>query len=135
MPRWTVEYLGDDFERFYLKLPTYEQAVLTAAITHVLEAQGMDAFDGGWGKPLGGGLFEFRVQRSLDSILSPAGVEEGRPDASSKRVSLRLFCTFHGDRIVLLFHGYDKGRDPSRRRQQKQIARARKALAAWKRNG
>jgi hypothetical protein len=32
-----------------------------------------------------------------------------------------------------LFQGYDKGKDPSERRQQREIKRARKYLDAWKR--
>ena len=50
---------------------------------------------------------------------------------SDRRVLLRVFCTFHGDRVVLLLGGYDKGRDPSDKRQQKEIARARKLLKQW----
>ena len=93
MSSWRVEYFSDDFERFYLRLPAYEQAVVTAAITHVLEAHGIDAFDGGWGKPLGGGLYEFRVQRSLDAILSLAGVAPSQSETMGRQVSLRVFCT------------------------------------------
>jgi hypothetical protein len=48
-------------------------------------------------------------------------------------VLIRVFCTFHGDRIVLLYHGYDKKKDPSEKRQASEIARARKMHAAWKR--
>jgi len=39
--------------------------------------------------------------------------------------------TFYGDRVVLLFQGYDKGKDPSERRQTKEIRTARKHLRAW----
>jgi hypothetical protein len=52
---------------------------------------------------------------------------------ADRTVLLRVFCTFHGDRIVLLFHGYDKKKDPSAKRQAREIARARKLHAAWKR--
>ena len=45
-----------------------------------------------------------------------------------------MFCTFHGDKIVLLYHGYDKKRDPSERRQQREIAKARRLHQEWKRN-
>ena len=46
---------------------------------------------------------------------------------------LRVFCAFHGARIVLLFHGYDKLRDPSPKRQHKEIAKARKLNEEWRR--
>jgi len=132
MPEWTIEYFDKGFERFYLSLKTYEQAVVEAALTTVLEVHGIAAFDGGWGKPLGDGLFEFRIQRSLDAILALANPEQQTVKGSDRRVSLRIFCTFYGDKIVLLVHGYDKGRDSSPRRQQKEIARARALLRRWR---
>ncbi|MBX9470385.1 hypothetical protein [Microcella sp.] len=132
MPDWTLEYADASFERFYLSLKPYEQAVVEAALTTVLKVHGIASFDGGWGKPLGDGLFEFRIQRSLDAILTLAGSEATGTTASGRRISIRIFCTFHGDRIVLLLHGYDKGRDPSSRRQQKEIARARAVLKKWR---
>ncbi len=130
---WTVEYEGDAFTRFALSLPVYEQAVLRAAIEHVLAARGVDICSGEWGKPLGDGLYEFRIRRSLHAILSAAGVDSDPIPGSDRTVLIRVFCTFHGDRIVLLYHGYDKRRDPSQKRQQKEIARARKLHEAWKR--
>jgi len=42
---------------------------------------------------------------------------------------LRGFCHARGDRVVLLLGGYDKGADPSRRRQQREIETARRRLA------
>lgn len=132
MPAWTIEYFDKGFERFYLDLAPYEQAVVEAALTTVLAVHGIAAFDGGWGKPLSGGLFEFRIQRSLESILTLAGAEPPTDARPGARVSIRVFCTFHGDKIVLLLHGYDKGRDPSSRRQQKEIARARAMLKRWR---
>jgi len=56
-----------------------------------------------------GGLFEFRLR---DSALL-----------------LRVFCHAYGDRIVLLLHGYDKGVDPSDKRQAREIA---EATSTWK---
>lgn len=132
MPEWTIEYFDRAFERFYLALAPYEQAVAEAALTTVLAVHGISAFDGGWGKPLGGGLYEFRIQRSLEAILTLAGGEPPTEARAGARVSIRIFCTFHGDKVVLLLHGYDKGRDPSARRQQKEIARARAMLTKWR---
>lgn len=92
----------------------------------------MDVLATEWGKPLGQGLAEFRVRRSLEAIFREACASV--PDdvaGSDRRVLLRVFCAFHGDRVVLLLGGYDKGRDPSGKRQQKEIARARKVLKQW----
>lgn len=135
MTSWSVDYEGDSFERFFLSLPEYEQAVLTAAIEYVLVVHGIDICAGEWGKPLGDGLYEFRVRRSLDAILAEAGIEPPEDDlaGTDRQVLLRVFCTFHGNRIVLLYSGYNKKRDPSDRRQQQETKRARKAHAHWKR--
>jgi len=39
---------------------------------------------------------------------------------------------FYGEKVVLLLGGYDKGKDPKEKRQQREIARARKLLAQFK---
>ncbi|MGH7765561.1 MAG: type II toxin-antitoxin system RelE/ParE family toxin [Candidatus Dormibacteraceae bacterium] len=65
----------------------------------------------GSGRQLGGGLFEFRLR--------------DRP------LLARVFCHAYGDRVVLLLAGYDKGRDPSSRRQEREIALARSRLSDW----
>jgi hypothetical protein len=78
----------------------------------------------------GEGLYEFRVRRSLDAILTTAGLDPWSLSGADRSVLIRVFCTFHGDRIVVLHHGYDKKRDPSPKRQQ--IAKARKIHEAWR---
>lgn len=128
---WTVEMAGDSFTRFMRKLPEYERDVVDAAIRHVLAVEGISICDSEWGKALGAGLYEFRVRRSLSAILSSAGVAEvGR---ARRDVLVRVFCTFTGNKVVILLGGYDKRRDSSAKRQQREIAVARAALCAWKR--
>ena len=51
-----------------------------------------------------------------------------RPAKSGDRILPRVFCHAYGERIVLLLGGYDKGADPGRRKQQREIARARARL-------
>lgn len=128
---WTIEYEGTAFEAFLFSLPEYEQAVLVAAIEQVLARYGIDICTGEWGRPLGDGLYEFRVKKSLKAILKFAGIEHDKPGAD-RTVLLRVFCTFHGSKVVLLFHGYAKKRDPSARRQQKEIKKAARTLREWK---
>lgn len=132
MADWTIE-TETPFEEFYNGLEEYKQAVLRAAVETVLQEHGIDICSSEWGKNLGGGLYEFRVQKSLKSIMSAANLEV--PDnfaAPDRTVLLRVFCTFHGKRIVLLLDGYDKQRDTSAKRQQREIAAARKQMKAWK---
>ncbi len=66
------------------------------------DKQGIGVCGTSFGRQLGGGLFEFRLR---DTGLL-----------------LRMFCHAFGDRIVLLVHGYDKGADPSDKRQAREIA-------------
>lgn len=135
MSRWRIEYEGDRFERFFLRLPEYEQAVLEAAITHVLAVRGIDICQGEWGKPLSEGLYEFRVRRSLQAILTEANVPLPHDlKGADRQVLLRVMCTFHGDRIVLLYGGYDKKRDPSPKRQEREIKAAREMHRARKKH-
>lgn len=122
-----------DFERWYRKLGGYEQAVTSAAIQNVLHVYGIDICEMEWGKALGQGLYEFRIRQSLHAIKTWGEPSPGPAAPGEDRtVLLRIFVTFHGDKVVLLFSGYDKGRDPSERRQDREIKKARKLLKAWK---
>lgn len=132
---WTVDYIdGGRFRRFFDSLDEYEQAVLVAAIEHVLERLGIDICQGEWGKSLGRGLYEFRVRKSLRTILNEFAPEHSAlvSTPSNRTVLLRVFCTFHSRRIVLLLGGYDKKKGPSSKRQNKEINAARKELRAWR---
>ena len=104
---------------------------------NALQPYGIDICQGEWGKALGKGLYEFRIRRSLNTILN----EYGQPNDKQRlatfpdhQVLLRVFCTFHGSKIVLLLGGYDKGKDPSPKRQQKEIQRAQKQLTQWRKS-
>jgi len=85
---------------------------LGAAMQSVLQRFGVEVCGTGFGRALGGGLFEFRLRLSA-------------PDAAL----FRVFCHAHGDRLILLLGAYDKARDPNSRRQQREIAVARRRLA------
>lgn len=136
---WKVEVWEDQhgrspFTKWYEQLDDYDQAVVDAAVTNILEPMGMDIAGTEWGKALGGGLYEFRIRLSLSALVQrgKAEVEGSYPTWGDRKVLSRIFCAFHGDRIVLLFQGYDKGKDPSAKRQQREIKKARKCLRAWK---
>ncbi len=136
---WTVEIWEDNrgnapYVDWMNDLSKYEQAVVTAAVRNVLQPLGMGICDTEWGKPLGDGLYEFRIRLALRAIMTWGKPADDEPptEISGRKVLLRIFLTFHGSKIILLFHGYDKGKDPSERRQQKEIKKARKALASWK---
>lgn len=82
MSTWTVEAWEDDrtgqcpFAVWFGKLDQYEQAVVDAVIENIVKPLGMNICDTEWGKPLGGGLYEVRIRRTLSAVRtwgSPAG--------------------------------------------------------------
>lgn len=114
---WTVEFFEDDRGRqpvreWLQSLDSKKRAVAIAAVETFLAEMGLDICGTEHGKQLGKGLFELRVRG--DEVL------------------LRLFCHAHGDKIVLLLGGYDKGTHPSPRHQDKEIEKARKRLRSFK---
>jgi hypothetical protein len=144
-PRWQVDIWRDErtgaapFERWFRRADPYVQAVVDAVLTEVVEPHGIDLLGTPWCRALGDGLFEIRIRQSLRAVLTRGAARAETTDPASRTaqrtVLLRLFVTFHGARVVLLLHAYDKGRDPSDRRQRREIARARRHLAAWRQTG
>ena len=62
-----------------------------------LAFRGIDICSGEWGKPLGKGLYEFRVRRSFNAVRSLAGLDRSAGPGADRPVLLRVFCTFHGN--------------------------------------
>lgn len=96
-------------------LTASRRRMLGYAIFRVLQRLGIGVCRSQFGRQLGGGLFEFRVQ--------------ARPPGESEVALLRIFCHATGGHIILLLAAYDKGADPSPRRQSREIAVARQRLA------
>ncbi len=101
------------------ELTRTQRAALGRAMRDVLQEKGVGVCGTEFGRHLGKGLFEFRLRRSVEK--------------ADESILLRVFCHAYGNRIVLLLGGYDKGADPSRRRQDVEIAVARHRLADWRR--
>jgi DNA-binding XRE family transcriptional regulator len=81
--------------------PTKRRA-LGHAMNEVLQLHGVGVCATKFGKQLGEGLFEFRLGRDLREI-APDG------ETDSGKILLRVFCHAHGNRLILLVGGYDKG--------------------------
>lgn len=114
---YEIEFYADSTGRkpcleWIKELEPRKRWALGTAMREILQQQGINVCGTPFGKQLGEGLFEFRLR------------EEG--------LLLRVFCHAHGEQIVLLLSGYDKGDDPSSRRQQREIAEARKRFTAWR---
>ena len=114
------------FEQFVGSLPDFKFAALDAAIDRVLSVRGMALMHTEWLKALGEGLHEFRVRHDADEIAHMFGGDPPRRASPGGRILLRVFIHFHGEKAILLLGGYDKGKDPSDRRQQREIAAARR---------
>lgn len=130
---WSVELFEtpsghEPFDAFLQSLDQYQLVVLQTAINTILARQGHNVCGTEWGKPLGKGLYEFRVRRALTTICKEAGIDVPASAPAGGEVMLRVFFAVYGSRIVLLLGGYDKRADASPRRQQKEIKRARALL-------
>jgi len=103
-------------------LSTTKRRALGVAMYEVLQRHGVQVVgERSWGRQLGRGLFEFRVDRTI------------KPDDEiAEKIALRVFCHAHGDHKILALHGYDKGRSPGSRRQQREIEVARSRLTSWR---
>ena len=112
-------------------LSPYQRRAIGAAMSEVLERYGIDVCGTEYGKQLGQGLFEFRLRHDSDEII--AKHTDSTPDGERDEapIFLRVFCHAYGEKIVLLLAGYDKGEDPGERRQDKEIALARRRLAEF----
>ncbi len=135
---WSPEpFVADDgslpFERFVEELSDFKLEALLAAIDRVLVVRGIDLGRTEWLKALGHGLHEFRVRHDADKIAHMFGGSPAPVTAPPGNVMLRVFVHFYGDRVVLLLGGYDKGHDATHRRQQREIAEARRLLRQFKR--
>ena len=106
------------------ELTPAKRRALGHAMNEVLQLLGVGVCATEFGKQLGEGLFEFRLRRDLQEI-APVGKKE------SGKLLLRVFCHAHGNRVILLVGGYDKGEHPSPRRQGTEIALARARLKDW----
>lgn len=137
MSEWTTEFYEDEAGRRPVEiwmgsLTVAEFAALRAAILRVLEVRGIELGSTPWLKALGEGLFEFRVRHDAATIEALYGSTSLAEQPTQRKILLRLFVHFHGDKVILLLHGYDKGGDDSPRKQNKEIQEARKRLAHWK---
>lgn len=122
-PAYEIEFYetedGDQPARRWMRddlTPTKRRAI-GAAMNRVLAEEGVNVCSSEWGKALGDGLYEFRLR------------DEVQEAGTSEKILLRVFFYAYGAKIILLLGGYDKGEHPSPRRQQQEIAEARRRLA------
>lgn len=109
------------------ELSPRKRRALGTAMNRLLQVLGVAVCDTKFGRQLGKGLFEFRLRGADLAEVAPSG----EPDPAEAKMLLRVFCHAHGDKLILLLGGYDKGEDTSAKRQNKEIAVARSRLKDW----
>ncbi len=136
-PKYTLEFFEDEYGsepvlEWLRRLTPSKRRAIGVAMFEILQYEGPQVVGTNFGKGLGGGIFEFRLDQDAAQILARKG-KRARPEpAETAKILLRVFCHAHGDRIVLLLGAYDKGERPSSRHQQAQIELARTRLREWK---
>jgi len=140
--RYRIEFCTEPSGRqpvaeFLDKLEPHKRSALLAALQEILAEQGLDVCSTEYGKNLGRGIAEFRLRHSYAEVVKrfPGGaaVDPPKHDKGGK-VLLRVFFHPYGDRIILLLAGYDKGRYPSRKRQDAAYRKAIRRLAEFRRS-
>jgi hypothetical protein len=131
---YEVPGLPVPFESFVNALTPTQRRALDAANRVVLAALGKDVCGTEFGKALGRGLYELRLRQNADDILARYGRPRVRIGAKEPgRILLREYFYDYGSNKILILSGYDKGKHTSAAYEQKQIAKARKYLAEFRR--
>ena len=135
---WELEFYVDKNGREPVRewldgLDKVKRAAALRGLSVILAAEGPGVSSTEYGKPLHKGLFEFRLRIDAATILAKhdPGLLEKFPDQPRGSVLLRVICHASDGSLILLLGAYDKGKDPSGRRQNSEIAVARKRLKDW----
>jgi putative component of toxin-antitoxin plasmid stabilization module len=103
---WQIEiHEAFDYASFLSDLSPQHALAVSMFIYQVAQLTDLKRAPKSWIKPLKAGLFEFRI--------------------SSSGALVRVFFTYKKRRVIMLLGAYDKGSDPSKKRQQQEIAIAR----------
>ena len=136
-PPYTLEFYEDEHGHepvldWLRGLSPSKRRAIGVAMFEILQYEGPHVVGTNFGKGLGGGIFEFRLDQDAAQVLARKGKAARSETGETAKILLRVFCHAHGDRLVLLLGGYDKGERPSARHQQAQIELAKTRLKAWK---
>lgn len=134
--QWDIEFYADEYgiepclEWMTKKLSPQKRRALETAIELVLAERGTAVVETEYGKALGGGLYEFRLRWSAAEVRHKIMGISAERASKSERILLRVFFCTSGHKIILLLSGYDKGKNPSGKRQDSEIDKARKLLTS-----
>ena len=136
-PPYTLEFYEDSEGHepvldWLRRLVPRKRRAIGVAMFEILQHEGPHVVGTNFGKGLGRGIFEFRLDQDAAQMLGRKA-KRARPETGgAAKILLRVFCHAYGDRVVLLLGGYDKGERPSARHQQAQIELSRARLKDWR---
>lgn len=133
---WTVEFYQDDSGRepcreWAENLSPQKKAAFQSVLRLVLIPRGLDIVGSEYGKALGQGLYELRIRWTASEVAHKVSGLDAAGVGPAEKILLRVFFCTAGHKIILLMSGYDKAEDPSERRQNREIQRARKMITAY----
>jgi hypothetical protein len=134
--RPVLDWIKDD-------LTPIKRRALGTAMRTVLQVNGVEVCRSSWGKKVhADGVYEFRLRMTGKSVINLEaeihGISEAEARARfggdrSEEILLRVFFHPHGNKLILLLGGYDKGKDASAKRQQVEIDLAVSRLREFRR--
>ncbi|HEX5291447.1 MAG TPA: hypothetical protein VFX25_21485 [Streptosporangiaceae bacterium] len=137
---WDIEFYADEnghepCRAWAEALSPLKRAAFRAAVETVLVKRGLHVVDSELGKALGHGLYELRLRQTAEEIRQRVdGLDLAALDADvhapPEKILLRVFFCTDGSKIILLLSAYDKADDSTAKRQDREIANARKLLKA-----
>lgn len=136
--KWRIEFYEDaqgrrPVEKWIDGLSDQKAGAVILALQEVLAVDGIKLVSSAWLKPLGSGLYEFRIRHSASEIQAMYKVANRVLARGTTAILLRVFVAFEGEKLIVLLGAYDKGKNDKQSFQQAQIEIARKRLRDWKR--
>ena len=136
--KWRIEFYEDaqgrrPVEKWIDGLSDQKAGAVILALQEVLAVDGIKLVSSAWLKPLGSGLYEFRIRHSASEIQAMYKVANKGLVGGVAAILLRVFVAFEGEKLIVLLGAYDKGKNDKQSFQQAQIEIARKRLRDWKR--
>jgi phage-related protein len=136
--KWRIEFYEDaqgrrPVEKWIDGLSDQKAGAVILALQEVLAVDGIKLVSSAWLKPLGSGLYEFRIRHSASEIQAMYKVANKGLVGGVEAILLRVFVAFEGEKLIVLLGAYDKGKNDKQSFQQAQIEIARKRLRDWKR--
>lgn len=133
---YTLEFYADEnghepVRAFMKSLSPVKRRAIGVALQEVLQHLGPAVVQTDYGKALGDGLYEFRLDQDAEQILRKKG-KNAKPEPEEAKILLRVFFHTHGSKVILLLSGYDKAERTSKQHQNSEIESARKLLKRWK---